>query len=127
MEELIEIMASQLLPAISVLLATMVSVGMAYLIKWIRLKTGSDAVADAGELVAATVNALTASTVKNLKEASADGKLTLTEASIIKNKALTQIKNQMPSAVAKAACLVVGDLDEYIKGKIEQEVIKAKK
>ncbi len=127
MEEIIEVMAAQIVPAIAVILATLISIGMTYLIKWIKMKTNSEAVAEAGEVVASTVNDLMASTVKGLKEASADGKLTLTEADTIKHKALAQIKNQMPTTVAKAATMAIGDLDTFLKGKIEQEVIKSKK
>lgn len=126
MEGTIEIMAAQIVPAVAVVLATLVSVGTAYFVKWLKIKTGSDAIASAGEIVAATVNELTASTVKDMKAKSVDGKLTLDEARGIKNTAVTRIKNQMPDAIAKASVLAIGDLNTFIEGKIEQEVNKQK-
>lgn len=126
MQEIMEVIAAQIVPAIGVLMATLVSVGMAYAIKWLKLKTGSEAIASAGEIVAATVNDLTASTVKELKAKSIDGKLTLKEAESIKLMAKSRIKNQIPVAVAKASIMAIGDLNAFIEGKIEQEVNKQK-
>lgn len=126
MEGTMEIMAAQIVPAVAVVMATLVSIGTTYFVKWLKIKTGSDAVAAAGEIVAATVNELTASTVKDLKAKSADGKLTLSEAQGIKNTAKDHIKNQMPDAIAKASVLAIGDLNTFIEGKIEQEVNKQK-
>lgn len=126
MEEIMEVMAAQMIPVIAVALATLVSVGLVRLNKWLKLKTGSEAVAAAGELVAATVNELAATTVKELKAASADGKLTMDEAKIVKAEALAQVKSQLPPAVAKAAALAIGDLNSLINGKIEQSVAEGK-
>lgn len=126
MEEIMEIMAAQIVPAVVVVFATLISVGMVHLNKWLKLKTGSEAIVAAGEVVAATVNELTATAVTALKAASKDGKLTLREGEAIKNEAVTRIKTQMPPAIAKAACMAIGDLDVYLKGKIEQEVSKSK-
>jgi hypothetical protein len=122
MEEIMEIMAAQMIPVIVAALATLVSVGLVRLNRWLKMKTGSEAVAAAGEIVAATVNELTATTVKELKSAAADGKLTINEAYAVKDQALAQAKSQLPPAVAKAASLVIGDLDAFISGKIEQSV-----
>jgi len=127
MTEIMEVMAAQMMPAIAIALATLVSVGMVRLNKWLKMKTGSEAVAAAGELVAATVNEMAATTVKNLKTASADGKLTLNEAKMIKTEAVARVKMQLPPAVAKAAALAVGDLNLLIAGKVEQTVAEEKK
>lgn len=126
MQEIIEVMAAQIVPAIAVVLATLASTGMVYVIKWLKLKTGSEAIAAAGEIVAATVNDLAATTVKSLKEKARDGKLTMQEGAEIKIQALNRIRNQMPPTVAKAACLAIGELDPFLRGKIEQEVEKNK-
>lgn len=126
MQEIIEIMAAQMVPVIVAILATLVSVGMVQLNRWLKLKTGSEAVAAAGEIVAATVNQLAATTVKTFKTASADGKLTLVDARTIKNQAIFQVKSQIPATVAKAACAAIGDLDAFISGKIEQAVTEIK-
>lgn len=127
MNEIMEVMAAQMMPAIAISLATLVSVGLVRLNKWLKLKTGSEAVAAAGEIVAATVNELTATTVKNMKAAAADGKLTVDDARMIKNQAVFLAKNQLPPAVAKAAALAIGDLDVFISGKIEQTIAEEKK
>jgi hypothetical protein len=126
MEGMMEVMAAQIVPAIGVLMATLISIGMAYAIKWLKLKTGSEAVAAAGEVVAATVGEVVATTVESLKAKSEDGKLTGSEARMVKAKTLNKIKEQLPSAVAKATCMVVGDLNTFLEGKIEQEVSKQK-
>ena len=126
MEEIMEVMAAQMIPVIVATLATLVSVGMVRLNRWLKMKTGSEAVAAAGEIVAATVNELAATTVKDLKAAAADGKLTMDEAHTIKNQAVFRAKSQLPPAVAKAAVLAIGDLDAFICGKIEQTVAEAK-
>ena len=122
MEEIMEVMAAQMIPVIVATLATLISVGLIRLNKWLKMKTNSEAVAAAGEIVAATVNNLTATTVKNLKAASADGKLTMSEAYRVKDDAVARVKSQLPPAVAKAAALAIGDLDAYINGKVEQVV-----
>jgi hypothetical protein len=126
MEQVMEVMAAQIIPAIAVALATLVSVGLVRLNKWLKMKTGSEAVAAAGEIVAATVNELTATTVKNMKAAADDSKLTMDEALMIKNQAVSLAKSQLPPAVAKAAALAVGDLSVFISGKIEQTVAEGK-
>lgn len=126
MNEILEVMAAQMVPVVVVTLATLVSVGMVRLNKWLKMKTGSEAVAAAGELVAATVNELAATTVKRMKTASADGKLTLDEAKMVKAEALSRVRMQLPPAVAKAAALAVGDLNILINGKIEQAVAETK-
>jgi divalent metal cation (Fe/Co/Zn/Cd) transporter len=127
MEEIMEIMAAQMIPVIVAALATLVSVGLVRLNRWLKMKTGSEAVAAAGEIVAATVNGLTATTVKNLKAAAADGKLTINEAHMVKDQALARVKSQLPPAVAKAASMVIGDLDILVNGKIEQAVGEQKR
>lgn len=125
-ETIIEAMAAQIVPAVAVVTATLISAGVAYLIKWLKIKTGSDALVTAGEIVASTVNELAASTVKGLKASSSDGKLTLNEARAVKDTALSRVKQQMPDAIAKASVLAIGDLNAFIDGKIEQEVTKQK-
>ena len=126
MTEIMEIMAAQMVPVIAVTLATLVSVGLIRLNRWLKMKTGSEAVAAAGEILAATVNELTATTAKNLKAAAADGKLTADEALQVKNQAIVLTKEHMPPAVAKAAALAIGDLDAYISGTIERVVAERK-
>lgn len=127
MEQVMEVMAAQMIPAIVIALSTLVSVGLVRLNRWLKIKTGSEAVAAAGEIVASTVNELTATTVKNMKAAAADGKLTVDDAHMIKNQAIFLAKNQLPPAVAKAAALAVGDLGVFISGKVEQTVAEEKK
>lgn len=127
MTEIIEIMVAQMVPVIMAILATLISVGMVQLTRWLKLKTGSEAVGIASEMVAATVNELAATTVKNFKIAAADGKLTIREGKDIKNVAVFAVKNKMPIAVAKAATVAIGDLDAFIAGKIEQTVMENKK
>ena len=126
MTEIMEIMAAQMIPVIAVTLSTLVSVGLIRLNRWLKMKTGSEALAAAGEIVATTVNELTATTAKNLKAAAADGKLTADEALQVKNQAIVLTKKQMPPAVAKAAALAIGDLDAYISGTIERVVAERK-
>lgn len=127
MTEILEVMAAQIIPAVAVVLATLLSIGMVHLTKWLKLKTGSEALEAAGQIVAATVNEIAATTVKSFKVAATDGKLTLKEAKDVKNVAIFRIKSQMPVTVAKAACTAIGDLDSFISGKIEQLVAENKK
>lgn len=127
MQEIIEIMTAQMVPVIVATLATLVSVGMVRLNKWLKMKTGSEAVAAAGNIIAATVNELAATTVKELKAASNDGKLTYQEALVVKTQAVERVKSQLPPAVAKAAALAIGDLNAFITGKIEQTVAEEKR
>ena len=127
MNEIMEVMAAQIVPIIATVLATFVSVGLVHLNRWLKMKTGSEAIAAAGKIVETTVNELAATTVKDLKTAAIDGKLTLEEAHKVKDIALGRIKTQLPPAVAKAAGLAIGDLNTFISGTIEQKVIEAKK
>jgi predicted HicB family RNase H-like nuclease len=127
MNEIIEVMAAQIVPAIAAVLVTFISVGLVHLNRWLKMKTGSEAIAVAGKIVETTVNELTATTVKDLKIAAEDGKLTLEEAHKVKDEALVRVKAQLPPAVAKAAGLAISDLNTFISGTIEQKVIEAKK
>jgi hypothetical protein len=113
-------------PVMVGLVGTLVTVLAARLNRWLKLKVGTEAVAAAGDLVAATVNELSATYVKKVKAAAADGKLTAAEAREIKEMAMRQIKNRLPPAVARSAALVVADLDEFLRGKIEQVVAEGK-
>lgn len=127
MEEIMEVMAAQMVPVIVAILATILSVGMVRLNIWLKMKTGSEAVAAAGELVATTVNGLAATTVKTLKDNSKDGKLTVNEMQMVKKQAIMRVRNQLPTAIAKAAAMSIGDLDAFISGKIEQTVAENKR
>jgi len=126
MEPMIQEVMAHLVPVVAGLLATLVSVGLVRLNRWLQAKGNMESLSAASELVAATVNDLNATVVKKAKQMAADGKLTADEAMRIKEFAVSHVKKQLPKSVVKAASCMVGDLDAYVRGKIEQEVAASK-
>jgi hypothetical protein len=65
--------------------------------------------------------------VEPLKAAASDGKLTKQEAEEIKNIGIRRVKKQIPKRVAKAATGVIGELEAFVSGKIEQIIEDGKR
>ncbi len=112
----------QLAPVGAMAFGTLVSVGVVYGNRYLKAKTGNESVHAVGETIGAVVNDLAATIVKEIKAKSADGRLTKNEALDVKDMAVAQVKDQLPKAVAKSAQAVVGNLDAFVAGKIEEKV-----
>ena len=126
MEGILGSIVAQIAPVALTLVTALGSLGMVYLNRWLKVKAGGESVSAVNEVVGAVVNELGATLAKDIRAAAADGKLTRQEAQDIKALAVTRVKAQLPNTVARAASKAVGDLSDYIAGKIEEKVREAK-
>ena len=126
MEGILGSIVAQIAPVALTLVTGLGSLGMVYLNRWLKVKAGGESVSAVNEVVGAVVNELGATLAKDIRAAAADGKLTRQEAQDIKALAVTRVKAQLPNTVARAAGKAVGDLSDYIAGKIEEKVREAK-
>jgi hypothetical protein len=104
--------------------------GAAEFSRWIRTKTSNEkilqALDNASALVESTVNEANVTLMAGVREAAQDGVISKEEALKVKNKVLSQVKDNLPP---KATALIVanlGDLDLYLGGQIEKKVVEAK-
>lgn len=114
--------AGQLAVPIAGVLVTLISVCFARLNSWLQKKDGNESLIAIADLVSSKVNQLNESIVADIKEAAADGKLTREEAKMIRARAAQEVREVLPKTATKAAKKLVGDLDSYIEGKIEESV-----
>lgn len=126
METMLTTIVAQVAPVFLALVTTLVSIGLVRLNRWIKAKGGSEAALAVDQVVSSTINELNATIVKDVRAAAADGKLTRQEAMEIKDRAVSQVMGQLPPAVAKTAIGVLGDLEAFVRGKVEEKVAGAK-
>ena len=127
MEGILGNLLAQLVPLLIPVLGTLGSFATAHLAHLLKTKIGAEAVGITTELVGSVVSDLRASMVEPLKAAASDGKLTKQEAEEIKNIGIRRVKQQMPKRVAKAATGVIGELEAFVSGKIEQIIEEGKR
>ena len=127
MEGILGNLLAQLVPLLIPVLGTLGSFATAYLAHLLKTKIGAEAVGITTELVGSVVSDLRAGMVEPLKAAASDGKLTKQEAEEIKNIGIRRVKKQIPKRVAKAATGVIGELEAFVSGKIEQIIEDGKR
>lgn len=130
MNEIVAICMQTLLPIIGTVISGLASWGLIELNKYVRTRTKNESINDAlshvTHTVETTVKDLEQTMVKELKAASADGKLTRQDALSLKDVAVMRIKSQVPDAIQKAAALGVKSLGDLIEAKIEKTVLELK-
>lgn len=98
--------------------------------QYVKTKTGNLMVEYAMTRVSHTaetvVAGLSQTMAAELRAAAADGKLTKEDAFLLRTRALTEVKAQLPAVVKKYAGMGVKSLDTLIRGKIEQAVLNQK-
>jgi hypothetical protein len=92
----------------------------------LKVKGASEATNVIGNVAASVVGELSVM-AGAFKEKAADGKLTVAEATELKNGAIMRVRMAVPAAMAKIAIGAVGNLDTYISGKIEEIVRETKR
>ena len=130
MEGFAAIFINTLAPVFGTVLSGLASWGLIELSKYVRTKTKNEAINEAISHVCHTVDTtvtdLAQTTVKELKAASAGGKLTLTDAQRVRATAIARIKSQVPAAIQKTAAKGVTSLSDMIEAKIEKAVLELK-
>jgi hypothetical protein len=73
------------------------------------------------------VETLNGTLVNELREKSSDGKLTEAEIRLIRDNAMSMLKDTLSEEARTTLSYVVGDLDKYLSSLIEATVVKVKK
>lgn len=71
------------------------------------------------KIIVETVDCLNGTIKARLLEAAADGRITEEEAGNLLELAVVEVKKNTSATVQQGVCLIIGDLDNYIKTKIE--------
>lgn len=127
MEAILVAIAPQLVPVIGALLIGLASWGIAILKKKVKIEAGKAALDQVDQIVGTVVGNLTQTTVKTLKAATKNGRLTADKKRELKDFAVKQAKYLISTAVSRAASGAVNDLTGYIKQKVEEKVLATKK
>ena len=121
---------ADLAPALASLALAVLSLVFIRVESYIRTKVNNDkaqaAMLSINDMVKTVVADVGATSVKKVREAAADGVITMDEAKALKSEAVTRIKTLIPAQSTKIAAKVIADLDVYINSKIEEEVAASK-
>ena len=130
MEGIAAIFINTLAPVFATVISGLVSWGLLELSKYVRTKTKNEAINDAMSHICHTVDTtvkdLAQTTVKELKAASADGRLSKEDAMRIKTTAATRVRSQVNDKIQKTAAKGVTSLSDMIEAKIEKAVLELK-
>lgn len=127
MEAILIGIAPQIIPIVGALLVGLASWGIAILKKKVKMEAGKVALDQVDQIVGTVVGNLTQTTVKQLKAATKDGRLSDQEKRNMKRSAVNLAKHLIADGVSKAASGAVDDLTDYINQKVEEKVLAAKK
>ena len=130
MEGIAAIFINTLAPVFATVISGLVSWGLLELSKYVRTKTKNEAINDAMSHICHTVDTtvkdLAQTTVKELKAASADGRLSKEDAMRIKTTAATRVRSQVNDKIQKTAAKGVTSLSDMIEAKVEKAVLELK-
>ena len=91
-----------------------------------ELKNATGYVETLDKLIIETVNCLNGTVKAKLLDAAEDGKITEEEAGSLLELAVVEVKKNTSATVQQGVCLVIGDVDNYIKTKIEAVLVEQK-
>lgn len=94
--------------------------------KWVKSKTDNEQVLQSLTVLDQVVTATVTQINETIKEVGADGVITPDEAAMLKAKAKAAINEQLPPATRKLLEIWIGQLDDFIDGKIEVGVLQVK-
>lgn len=128
---MVETIIAQLMTIIMPVLVTTIGViitwGLNELRKWIKTKSDNEAIDTAfNQLNQITKSAVTAAE-QSIKEAGADGKITMAEAKKVKALVMSSVKNQLPVSTEKVLLGIANSVDDLIDNKIEETVFNLKR
>lgn len=130
MEAFLAIFISSFAPVLGTLMTGLISWAAVEITKYVRTKTKNDTANDAishiCHTVSTTVAELNQTMVPAMQKAAADGKLTSSDAAMLKRLAEQKINSQIPAAISTAAKLAISSISNLIDGKIEQAVADQK-
>src|SRR4030042_1375018 len=120
-------LGGQLLPAIGIILIGLATWGIAILKQKTSSEIARSALGQVDQIVGVVVGKISQTAADALKSAAADGKLTDSQKSALKNVALVEIHSLLTHEVSAAAAKTVTDLQLYISQKIEERVLAQEK
>ena len=130
MDAFLAIFFSSFAPVLGTLMTGLISWAAVEITKYVRTKTKNDTANDAishiCHTVSTTVAELNQTMVPAMQKAAADGKLTSSDAAMLKRLAEQKINSQIPAAISTAAKLAISSISNLIDGKIEQAVADQK-
>lgn len=122
---------ADLAPALATLVTTLASWALIELTRWIRQKMSAEkanlALTAIDKVVQTVVTDLGATVVKSMKAKAVDGKLTADEMCKVKEEALDRIGSIVPEEMKNQIAPLIGDLQQYVRSKIEHEIEESKK
>lgn len=121
-QQLLEI----IIPFAATALTVLTSWALYELKKWVKSKTDNEQVLQSLAVLDQVVTASVTQINETIKEIGADGKITEDEAKMLKAKAKALINDQLPPATKKLLEIWIGQLDDFIEGKIEVGVLQVK-
>jgi len=127
MEAILIALAPQIVPVVGALVIGLATWGIAILKKKVKMEAGKVALDQVDQIVGTVVGNLTQTTVKAMKAATKNGRLTAENKRELKAFAVNQAKELISTEVSKAASGAVDSLTNYINQKVEEKVLAAKK
>lgn len=127
MEAILIALAPQIIPVVGALIIGLATWGIAILKKKVKMEAGKVALDQVDQIVGTVVGNLAQTTVKTLKAATKNGRLTADKKRELKDFAVNQAKYLISTTVSKAASGAVDNLTNYINQKIEEKVLAGKK
>lgn len=121
-QQLLQIVAPFAVTAVSVLTTW----ALYELRKWVKSKTDNEQVLQSLTVLDQVVTATVTQINETVKQVTADGVITEDEAAMLKAKAKQAINDQLPPATRKLLEIWIGQLDDFIDGKIEVGVLQVK-
>lgn len=110
---------------------TAVSIIMSWLLfelrKWVKKRTDSQALDDSLSVLGQVIQNTIANINETVKEAAQDGVVSKEEAVQLKSMAIDRIQQQIPQATKKILDTGISNLDEFISGQIESQLIITKR
>jgi len=126
MEALNQQLMSIVIPAAVTAISLLVSLALFKLKKYVEAQTNNATVGFAMARLCDIVQTTVEEIDQNVKEASADGSLTLEEAKRIKFIATNRVFQQIPPDLEATLNMATGNLKDWIDAKIEQTVHRQK-
>lgn len=127
MEDFLHEFMTQLYPILATALVTVISALLLMLRKWVASKTDNETALIAMDQFQNVVDAVVTQIAEDVKrETSPDddtpGEITKEEALLIKSNALATLREQIPPSVRKLMENIVGDIDQWLSGLIENSI-----
>lgn len=116
----------EILPIVGTIVVALVGWGLTELTRWIRAKTGNERLANAMDQLGMAVMVSVRELEQTARPLLSDGKLTDSEKARLKAKAIETVRSRLTPAMTKELKKNLVDLNEWIGGQVEAEVMTMK-